>query len=263
MSAALLPVNPEALAKAQALAEQAMQSSTPEEVVRLCKLALEACDACADAWVLIAEVTAESAEQALPMLDQAVQGAVRALGGEEGLSKWKGKFWSDKATQPYMRARALHAQALWDCEQPEAAMDELVALLQLNPQDHQGNRWMLALWLVEAVEPASREPFFQQYAEDPTPIWCWLQALHRFELHGPGELADSALAAAKRSNTHVAEYLLERSPFPNPDDMNPDMPEGGPEEGALVASQVGLLWASAEGALAWLDGKSSRLILPN
>src|SRR5436309_5198713 len=66
---------------------------------------------CADAYLLLAEETASSLEEARELLEQGVAAGRRAL-GPEPFEEDVGYFWGILETRPYMRARAALVETL-------------------------------------------------------------------------------------------------------------------------------------------------------
>jgi len=73
--------------------------------VKLARKALEISPDCADAYVLLAEETAENLAEKRELYEQGVAAGERAL-GERMFKEEAGSFWGILQTRPYMRARA-------------------------------------------------------------------------------------------------------------------------------------------------------------
>src|SRR5690242_5951519 len=82
---------------------QAYQTPDPDRKAVLAKLALKICPDCADAYVLLAELSGKS-RQALELYEKGVAAGERAL-GPEAFRENAGHFWGVLETRPYMRAR--------------------------------------------------------------------------------------------------------------------------------------------------------------
>jgi hypothetical protein len=103
------PMTP--LEQAQELVYDAYESDSARERVRLAKEALALSADCADAYVLLAEETARTPQEAAVLYTQGVAAGERAL-GEAAFEDDAGMFWGILETRPYMRARLGLAQAL-------------------------------------------------------------------------------------------------------------------------------------------------------
>ena len=90
------------LQQAQALLYQAWETRSGKQRVKLAKQALAISEDCADAYVLLAQETARTPEEALDFYQQAVDAGKRAIG--DGFDDLAGDFWGVLETRPYMRA---------------------------------------------------------------------------------------------------------------------------------------------------------------
>lgn len=97
-----------ALERAQDLMYQAWEATGPMRV-KLARQALEISPDCADAYVLLAEETARTPEEALDLYTKGVAAGERAL-GKKYFEENAGHFWGLLETRPYMRARLGLAQ---------------------------------------------------------------------------------------------------------------------------------------------------------
>lgn len=131
---------------------------------RLAQRALALSADCADAYVLLAESVA-SPQEARRLYEQGVQAGERALGAEM-FAQQAGHFWGILETRPYMRARERLAEALWALGDRAAAIAHLWALLELNPNDNQGVRYILANWLLAVGDGAGVDRLLALYPDD-------------------------------------------------------------------------------------------------
>jgi len=94
----------ETLFEAQDLMYEAFDADGPARAA-LARRALAISPDCADAYLLLAEETASTAEEARALLEQGVAAGERAL-GPEPFEQDVGSFWASFETRPYMRVRA-------------------------------------------------------------------------------------------------------------------------------------------------------------
>lgn len=128
------------LERAQELAYDAIEAHGRLRVKRA-RQALAISEDCADAWVLLAEA-ASTPDAALERYERAVLAGAAALGADR-FASLRGEFWGHLETRPYMRARLGLAQALRDVGRHDEALAHYRALLELNPGDNQGVRYLL------------------------------------------------------------------------------------------------------------------------
>jgi tetratricopeptide (TPR) repeat protein len=223
--------------------------ATGEQRIQLARKALSICEDCADAYVLLAEESAESLQEAADWLAAGVEAGKRALGEE--FAEAEGNFWFVVKTRPYLRARAGLASALWQLGQHLAAIDHYEDMLRLNPGDHQGIRYLLlTAYLVEGQDGLA-ERLLDEYPDDPSAIWPYHRALLLYRQEKSGPKASAQLREALRYNPHVPDYLLGHKPLP--DHLPSSMGFGDEEEAAYYTADAGSLWTGLEGALDWLQ----------
>ena len=125
--------------KAQQVMYNAWEQTDPSKRIALALKALALSPLCADAYVLLAEESAQSAEEALEYYRRGVEAGERAL-GPKGFKEYEGHFWGFLETRPYMRARAGLAATLNLLGDIRAAIAHYQDMLRLNPNDNQGIR---------------------------------------------------------------------------------------------------------------------------
>ena len=238
------------LQKAQELIWDAWELTSSRERIRLARKALDLSPDCADAYVLLAEETAQRAEEAAELYAKGVAAGERAL-GEKPFKEKVGHFWGIIETRPYMRARAGLAQALWEMDRRQEAIEQVWDMLRLNPGDNQGMRYILLNWLLEMGDDVQIKKLLQRYRGDGAAIWLYGRALHAFRTEGDTTRARKLRAEAERGNPHVPAYLLGRKRLPK---RMPDMIGIGDEREAIVcAAEQAPAWRNTPGALTWLN----------
>jgi tetratricopeptide (TPR) repeat protein len=217
--------------------------------VALARKALEISPDCADAYVLLAEETARSLEQARDLYAQGVAAGERAL-GEQMFKEDAGHFWGILETRPYMRARAGLAQCWWLLGEREAAAAHYQEMLRLNPNDNQGVRDVLANCLLELGRDVELGKLLKDYKEDGSATWLYTWALWAYRQEGDGPGSRRRLKEALKQNKHVPDYLLGRKRIPR------ELPEligfGDEDEAIAYAASALVNWRQTSGALEWL-----------
>jgi tetratricopeptide (TPR) repeat protein len=204
---------------------------------------------CADAYVLLAEETARSLEEAQKLYEQGMKAGERAL-GPRAFKEGIGHFWAILETRPYMRARFGLAQSLWARGEKKEAIEHCSEMLRLNPNDNQGIRYFLAQCLVEEGEDKNLERLLDQYPGDCAASWLYTRALWAFRREGESKRANRFLKEALKVNRFVPAYLLGNKKLPNR--LPPYIGLGDDSEAVEYAAEVVVLWRKTEGALAWL-----------
>jgi tetratricopeptide (TPR) repeat protein len=234
---------------AQMLMYDAWDAPSRRQAVRITRRALEMYPHCADAYVLLAEETAETVEQARDLYAQGVAAGERSL-GRKAFTEDVGHFWGILETRPYMRARAGLAGCLWALGEREAAVDHYHDLLRLNPNDNQGIRDPLATCLLDLGRDEELDRLLTAYGEDLSAVWLYTWALWAFRCTGDSEEARRRLGEAIQDNPHVPAFLLGRKRQPR---RLPDTyAYGSPDEAILYVSENRGVWQRTPGALGWL-----------
>ncbi len=246
--------NTGAVAKAQDIMYEAWDSSTKKKRLELARKALEVSPDCADAYVMIAEESVKSVEEAIELFQKGVEAGERAL-GKKTFKEDIGYFWGLLETRPYMRAKAGLALALWRFDEREKAVAQYWDMLRLNPDDNQGIRDLLMPCLIEMGLDADAEKLFKKYEDDGMAVWMYSRALLDFRKNGDSPEARNSLKAALEENKHVPEYILRRKKRPQ------DLPDfygfGDENEAILYAYGNREAWLGTPGALDWLAANVS------
>lgn len=244
------------LEAAQDLVYDAWEAPSRKQAVALARKALALSPDCADAYVLLAEETAASAQQACDLLVQAVAAGERSLGPDlfQGLI---GMFWGDVRTRPYMRARAGLAESLWHVGKHEEALGHWRELLRLNPNDNQGIRYTLAGGLLQLRHDAELADLLKRYKSDISATWAYTGALVTFRREGASSRALRILDEALRRNPIVPEFFLGKRRLPRrlPDYVG----FGDKDEAACYVAEYGDDWDQTPGAVDWLADHWNRI----
>jgi tetratricopeptide (TPR) repeat protein len=225
-----------------------------KQVVALARQALEAWPDCADAYVLLAE-NARSPKEAADLYAKGVEAGARDL-GETAFREAAGMFWGILPTRPYMRARLGLAQALWVLGRRDDSIRHYQEMLRLNPGDNQGVRYRLAASLIDTGRDEDLAALIEHYRDDASATWAFSAALLTFRREGDTPRSRKALAAARKVNKFVPEYLTGRTMLPShlPDAV------GRGDRNEAIDYVAGFLngWRSTPGALDWLRRSGTR-----
>jgi tetratricopeptide (TPR) repeat protein len=239
------------LEKAQELIYQAMEAPTPKKAVQLARKALKLSPDCADAYLLLGDLDAKSLEEVRDYYEKAVAAGERAI-GPELFEEGKGHFWGIIETRPYMRARAQLADLLWELGEPEAALNHYREMMELNPGDNQGIRYLLLSALLQLYKNDEAEALLSQFEDDAFAVWHYNRALLLFRKHGRSPEAEQALLAAFEQNEYVPDYLLGLEEMPFDEDFPEAYGWGDEDEAILYVARGMVLWAQTPGAQSWM-----------
>lgn len=241
------------LERAQELAYDAMEAHGRLRIKRA-RQALAVSADCADAWVLLAE-EASTPVAAVERYERAVLAGGAAIGADR-FASLRGEFWGHLETRPYMRARLGLAQALKDLGRDDEALAHYRAMLELNPGDNQGVRYLLLAALLQRGLNDEAGALLTEHEGDPQALWPYGRLLWRFRVDGPTVRTRTALDAAVLANPYVVSYLLhpDSIPFHRP----PHFALRSRQEAAYVAEALAGAFAATDGALEWLAAQSLR-----
>jgi len=238
-----------AMAAAQDLMYSAWDQSSKRSRVDLARKALAISPVCADAYVLLAEEEAKSAQEALEFFRKGVEAGEKAL-GPAGFKRYAGHFWGFLETRPYMRARAGLAATLNALGEVDAAIDHYREMLRLNPNDNQGIRYVLAACLMKRSDTEALKALFKKYDEDGSALWLYSRALVAFREKGGSDVeADEFAMNALRANRHVPAVLNGKKAKPSTSGY---LTMGGEDEAAHYFQEWGFEWITTPGAVDWL-----------
>lgn len=242
-----------ALERAQDMMYDAWNESNRSRRVELAHRALEISPDCADAYVLLAEETAGTLEEAKELYEKGVKAGERAL-GRDFMEEMTGNFWGLIETRPYMRARHGLADVLWTLGKRGEAISHYKEMLRLNPNDNQGIRYLLLNALLAEGMDDEAEALLKQYEDEWSAEWLYSGALFTFRRSGASPEADKKLKNAFEENIFVPMYLLgiKKMPRNMPDYFSP----GSMDEAVSYVADAIEGWAKTPDAMAWLAEKS-------
>jgi len=235
--------------RAQELMYDAWESRDPRKRIDLALEALDVSRDCADAYLLIADEATDSREAYIALHYAAVAAGERAI-GPEAFKEDIGHFWGILETRPYMRARAGLAHGLWVLGKKDEAINHLLDMLRLNPNDNQGLRYQLLSWLIMKDRIRDARDLLDRYDGDACAVWLYSAALLAFFEHGDTEETRALISKAIEGNPHVPQYLLGQKRLPR---LRPEYVGFGDDTEAISYAVDGLeIWKKTKGALEWL-----------
>ena len=233
---------------AEEILDAARNASGPSRA-DLARRALEITKDCAGAYVILAEETARSLDDAKHLYEQGVRAGERAL----GMRVIRGNpdaFGSALGGESYLRARAGLARCLWSLGRHREAIGHCADILRLNPSDDQCVRYLLANWLLHEELHEDLESLLTAFEGDKATSWLYSRALWAFGREGACQKAAEYLQEAFKQNPFVPSYLLGLKKMP---DILPEHVEAGDEREAISYIAEALnTWLKTEGALEWL-----------
>lgn len=237
---------------AQQLIYDAWEATTDEEAAALIFSALKLDPTNVDALLQAAAYAGLDDDEEIEFLRKVVAIGEQNLG--EDFKKMAGHFWGVSETRPYMRARERLAEALRCAGRLDEAIANWSAMLELNPNDNQGIRYLLLPSLLALKQLAPARKLLTAYPGETeyNTVFAWSRVLEQF-LSGEPRKAETALAAARKQNPHTQAYLKgnRRLPKQLPGGYAP----GSKEEAISFAEFLHAAWARHPEALQWLNAQ--------
>lgn len=234
--------------RAQELAYRSMETTNRARALRCAHQALEIDPACVDALTVLACVEAEGTEARIAALDRALNLGERALGGPAFFEENLGHFWGRVLTRPYMRTRQALADFLLRAGRVREAAAHYQSMLDLNPNDNQGVRYVLLGAYLELGELEATRRVLDQFPDDTFAATRWSRVLERWLAHDRRRAA-KLLRSARLQNAHVEDALLGGHVVKEQSD---GWTPGQPSEAAVVVDCIGRAWRKQAGAMEWL-----------
>lgn len=242
------------LSDAQDIIYQAWDASSKKKRVELARKALSVSSDCADAYVLLAQESAKTLQEKCDLFAEGVEAGERAIGSDD-FEDFKGSFWGFLETRPYMRARLGLAEALWEMGKEAEAIQHYCALLELNPNDNQGVRFILSSRYLHSGKDAELKKLLKSYHKDSSAAWLYTWALMAFRTKDKS--AEEIAKKAWKYNQHVPAMLAGTKALASSDTGYMTM--GGTDEATYYVEECGDVWRKTPKAVEWLLGVTKTL----
>lgn len=223
---------------------------------KLVKQALELDPNNADAYNYLASIE-KDIDKAIMQYEKAIKAGEKTL-GKKFFKEEKGYFWGMLETRPYMRAKAGLADCLYAKKEVDKAIEIYEEMLELNPNDNQGIRYLLSTLLLDKKDLTKFELFIQSSEEEDCAVWNYNNALYNFKKTGGTSKTKKVLQEAYKSNEFVIDYMLGMKKMP--DEQPQYIGRGDENEAISYVNGSWTIWDKTDGAFDWLyDFKQKRL----
>lgn len=237
--------------QAEDFAYQAYSVKTPKQRILLAQKALELDPDCCEAYLVLEQELAEDPIESIQYYDKAIAAAKRSL-GEDFFKENAGHFWGIHETRPFMRAQLYKAQSLWQIRRQSEAIDICWELLELNPNDNQGSRYILFDFLLTDNRLSDIEKLLKKFPDDGTAHWEYNLALYFFKKFGPeSDKTINQIKAAVKSNPFIEKYLTGK--LKEPKQSPGSFSLGSKEEAICYFQDSAIPWINTSSALEWLS----------
>ena len=235
-----------ALHEAQEIMYDAWDADNTIDTIQLIKKALKKSPLCADAYSWYSHISGDRPLSKLVYLENAVYAGEKALASP--VSDFKGHCWGMTETRPYMRARACLAACLWDVGYYDKAISHYQEMLELNPNDNQGLRYILSTHYLNLEMIDELKALLANYPDDSSPFFLYTTALLAFRGKSPS--ADDAAREAIACNRYIPAFLKGRIKLR--ENNQGYITAGGCDEAIEYVNNNVLAWIRTPGAIDWL-----------
>ena len=222
--------------------------SNPKKGIKLAKQALELNDENIRAYNYLAENEC-NADRASELFKKSVDLGEKLL-GKQFFKENKGHFWAMHETRPYMTAKMGLANCLEAKGKNMEAVKIYQELLELNPSDNQGVRYILSGLLLHMKQYDEFEKLYKKNNDEFTAFWLYNYALFLFITEGNSNRANKALRDAYNQNKHVIAFMAGQKELKN--EQNGYYSPGEESEALYYLMDNFKLWTETPGTADWV-----------
>ena len=250
-----LPERTDKKGRSQDLVFEAYEQSVTKGK-KLIKQALELDPNNADAYNYLASIE-KDIDGAIKMFEKAIKAGEKTL-GKKFFKEEKGYFWGMIETRPFMRAKAGLADCLYAKKEVDKAIEIYEEMLELNPNDNQGIRYLLSTLLLSKNDLTKFQSFIENSEEEDCAVWNYNNALYQFKKSGQSANSDKELLKAYTSNEYVIDYMLGVKEMPK--EQPQYVGRGDENEAISYVNGAWTVWDKTDEAFGWLyEFKQKRL----
>ncbi|WP_321421789.1 DUF6398 domain-containing protein [uncultured Methanobacterium sp.] len=155
----------------------------------------------------------------------------RSTKGEEYFEEHKGYFWGMLETRPFMMHLLEQSMLLWDAGQKDRAVSQLQYLLELNPNDNQGVRYILMSRLLELDRLDEAQELFDFYDEEYSADWLFSKLFLSIKNNEDKDIIYKLYEEAVEENEFIVPFLVGKKKIPN---VLPSYYSPGDEDEAII-----------------------------
>ncbi|MBX7202833.1 MAG: hypothetical protein IT240_05795 [Bacteroidia bacterium] len=179
----------------------------------------------------------------------------RQVFGGKYLEDHKGAFWGFHETRPFMRCMQHYSGCLYTMGKVKECVAVLEEMIELNPDDNQGVRDHLLLYLIQLDEKKKFEKYAKMFNGDSMAFPLFNRALFAFKTEGETENANKQLQKALKQNKFVAAKILSKKPIT---ELANHYGIGDENEADYYVFFAQHIWQSTNGATSWLKKLSAK-----
>lgn len=164
-----------------------------------------------------------------------------------------GNFWMIHETRPFMSCMQAYADCLKNMGRFHDAVSVYEEMLRLNPNDNQGVRDQLLLYLIRINDFNKFRKYDKLYKDDFGAFSSFNRALFAFKILGSSTISNELLQKAIASNKYVVPRLLRK---PITDEFAEVYEIGDENEAIYYCYFAHQIWHETSGAIDWIKRKT-------
>lgn len=235
---------------AQEVVETAWKQKNYKNKAKYAKEALEICEDCADAYIILSKDSALNNNQKRELLERAVKAAKNIL-KIENLEKASAEIFMVKEAEPFFGAKYTLAVHLWETGEKDLAIENALDILKYNEYDNLMVRNLLANWLLSEERYTQLEALLEKYEKDNSATINYSRVAFLYKTNEI-KAAENALRRAYKRNPFVIPYLIKQKRIPS---TLPHMAKFGSEEEAIRYAHLGLEAWNDHKMIQWIKEK--------
>jgi tetratricopeptide (TPR) repeat protein len=164
-----------------------------------------------------------------------------------------GNFWMIHETRPFMSCMQSYADCLKNLSRFHDAVSVYEEMIRLNPNDNQGVRDQLLLYLIRINDFNKFRKYDKLYKDDLGAFSSFNRALFAFKTLGSSTTSNDLLQKAIESNKYVVPRLLRK---PVADEFAEVYGIGDENEAIYYCYFAHQIWHETSGAIDWIKRKT-------
>ena len=235
--------------EAELLISQAWQCKNFNKKKKFAKEALEICDYCVDAYIILSKDNSKSNEEKKELLEKAVKGSLKLLGVSD-MSQIPKETWELPEITSLLGSSYNLLFQLWNMGERRKAIDLGLEILKYDKKDMLMIRAVIINWMLLENNIDEAEKFLDTYKNDYLSAFKYSKVIIEY-LKGNLEKAENLLKEAYKFNPYVMPYILKQKKIP--ENNLPKIQSFRSEEEAVhYMTKAIVVWKSIDGITKWV-----------
>ncbi|WP_438520727.1 hypothetical protein [Clostridium sp.] len=197
----------------QNIIKNAYNEKTFKKKIKCAKYALEVCENCSDAYILLSNDNGIDALMKEQLLRKAVKASIKVL-GINNINNLKKEEFLKPELSSYLVSQYRLANHLWEVSKRNEAIKICMDIISKNPKDKLMIRSFLTSWTIIEGEDKYAEDLLKKYKDDYLTSIYYSRALYNIKI---ANITDGKIELRKAIayNKYVVYYLLKMKHIPN------------------------------------------------